>query len=898
MFAKHNLIVTIVIALLTISFLSACGPSPTPEVMVVKETVVVTATPLPPTPTQPDVSASVEREIAVSAKQGLEYQEEGLPFIYIPPDALDHDTTLRIEQVDAAPQQPDTQLAGPAFDIKLADGSLRAPIEIALPLTLSDVDPTEAEVFAAYYEDDIGWIALPSWLSEDGQMVHATLDHLTLTGSFSSPLSRNPRINLKQATPNPFTNVGWPPCFKDDLTVRVDAYDPDGKVRKVEVMFHFHTFGSELVTIGTEFVQAINGLGLVIMAGDITAAMPAAQTIVTLATAKDPGIVASQWADMGEDPDHPGVYYASMDLSRLSTCEDYFDVDAAMTGTGIKKIVAEIKVTDNSSRIKKDRIEIPVFSYEPPYAVLFEPGPGVDDIQGPQPTFRWQYENVYHSYVGRLVYARGDSLWERWWGKKVIPLEWHIEEWQPDKDLKPGEYVWGVEVSSDEWFRPENTIRSSVYHFTVASEESPAEVELDIVIAPSRGEQGELFRVSVSGLEPNGSATVWLIRPGSTTGEVLYDDVPANNAGRGRFSISSHSDMGPGIYTVYVEANESGIGGEATFELLARKVVPKATLHVEGTTVVRSEIEDDPGNVPLWWSVYRGGELYDSVGAHDVVRLNLEDYPPGEYTVVLEIDESAPAEDEHRLVPISNQVTVVVEEPIPTEGGKIAFVKGGDLWIMNPDGSDQQQVTSGVRVSFRPSWSPDGTRIAFSALPDIYIVDVDGSNLVKLTQRSRDCAAGDPSWSPDGRKIVFVDYCPMGKIAVMNIDGSSQATLADGGFPVWSPDGNRIAFAAPQGLSIISADGSGITRIVDDNVYYSSWSPDGMKLAYSGFKGIISTIGADGSGLVELVEGIAPTWSLDGSKIAFGMDKVYVMNADGTGLHAITEGGYPSWSPK
>ena len=65
---------------------------------------------------------------------------------------------------------------------------------------------------------------------------------------------------------------------------------------------------------------------------------------------------------------------------------------------------------------------------------------------------------------------------------------------------------------------------------------------------------------------------------------------------------------------------------------------------------------------------------------------------------------------------------------------------------------------------------------------------------------------------------------------------------------------------------------------------------------------------ADGSGQTRLTTdpGVdyAPTWSPDGSKIAFHSDRsgtlqVYVMNADGSGLTQLTTdptgAGYPSW---
>src|SRR5438067_13312023 len=66
--------------------------------------------------------------------------------------------------------------------------------------------------------------------------------------------------------------------------------------------------------------------------------------------------------------------------------------------------------------------------------------------------------------------------------------------------------------------------------------------------------------------------------------------------------------------------------------------------------------------------------------------------------------------------------------------GKIAFVNGSGIVVMNADGTDQINLISGTS----PSWSPDGSKIAFekgSSYDDtnIYVINADGSNLKQLT---------------------------------------------------------------------------------------------------------------------------------------------------------------------
>lgn len=54
------------------------------------------------------------------------------------------------------------------------------------------------------------------------------------------------------------------------------------------------------------------------------------------------------------------------------------------------------------------------------------------------------------------------------------------------------------------------------------------------------------------------------------------------------------------------------------------------------------------------------------------------------------------------------------------DGKRIAYIHetaagAKDVWVMNADGSNQQQVTTVGNVTAEPSWSPDGQWIAFGA---------------------------------------------------------------------------------------------------------------------------------------------------------------------------------------
>lgn len=60
-----------------------------------------------------------------------------------------------------------------------------------------------------------------------------------------------------------------------------------------------------------------------------------------------------------------------------------------------------------------------------------------------------------------------------------------------------------------------------------------------------------------------------------------------------------------------------------------------------------------------------------------------------------------------------------------------------DLYVMDIDGSNEVQITSGGGSEHRSVWSPDGRRIAFDTDVDgnleIYVMDPDGTDLARLT---------------------------------------------------------------------------------------------------------------------------------------------------------------------
>ena len=108
--------------------------------------------------------------------------------------------------------------------------------------------------------------------------------------------------------------------------------------------------------------------------------------------------------------------------------------------------------------------------------------------------------------------------------------------------------------------------------------------------------------------------------------------------------------------------------------------------------------------------------------------------------------------------------------------------------------------------------------------------------------------ADGPSWAPDGTKILF--SFGLGRwlgdvtdIYIVDANGANRVNLAQGRHkvnhsPVASPDGKRIAFASYRDdnyeIYVMDADGKNsknLTLHLDDDTC-PTWSPDGTKIAF------------------------------------------------------------------
>ena len=229
----------------------------------------------------------------------------------------------------------------------------------------------------------------------------------------------------------------------------------------------------------------------------------------------------------------------------------------------------------------------------------------------------------------------------------------------------------------------------------------------------------------------------------------------------------------------------------------------------------------------------------------------------------------------------------IAESGYAAFGAKIAFTcvheENFDICVMDADGGNEVKLTEDPGYDAEPSWSPDGNRIAFNRGHHIYVMDSDGGNLTELS------SGREPAWSPDGTKIAFTRSKALKyQIWVMDADGGNEVQLTNWGAnykPAWSPDGVRIAFVSAKRhggpeIYVMDSDGDNQVRITHDLRHKDnpSWSPDGRWIAYDEslrtWLSQIYVVEADGGGRTKRLTDSSPTkwepaWSPSGDTIAY-----------------------------
>ncbi len=173
---------------------------------------------------------------------------------------------------------------------------------------------------------------------------------------------------------------------------------------------------------------------------------------------------------------------------------------------------------------------------------------------------------------------------------------------------------------------------------------------------------------------------------------------------------------------------------------------------------------------------------------------DLYTFDPDSVMVIAQITDDAWSETAASFSPDGSRIAFVTNSP-----GSETGVQTLKIVVTNADGSNQVRLTSTPDSIWEdwPAWTPDGSKIVYSSSGDIFIINADGTDPRQLTSGpTRD---NQPAVSPDGSTIA---YQVNTDIYVMSLDGQQQRPVQETPelemIPGWFPDG-RLAYLSQQG---------------------------------------------------------------------------------------------------
>jgi len=235
------------------------------------------------------------------------------------------------------------------------------------------------------------------------------------------------------------------------------------------------------------------------------------------------------------------------------------------------------------------------------------------------------------------------------------------------------------------------------------------------------------------------------------------------------------------------------------------------------------------------------------------------------------------------------------------DGGKIAYTSnedGGsysDVWVMNNDGTNRIQLNNPSGNSMRPNYTPNSSYIYYMLQTptwDIYRMEPDGDNEEEIIGGSSEQVVGDIS--PDGTELVY--QIQGNDIWLANANGSGERKLTTDGenrnYPSFNAEGSKIVYwsnedgGSYQDIWTLTKNGnewdSTCTRqqitfedYQQEDVYFT---PSGDKIIYDsqeGGSGVddIWIIDSNGENHIQLTKEnyrqSSPCMSNDGSRVLY-----------------------------
>ena len=193
---------------------------------------------------------------------------------------------------------------------------------------------------------------------------------------------------------------------------------------------------------------------------------------------------------------------------------------------------------------------------------------------------------------------------------------------------------------------------------------------------------------------------------------------------------------------------------------------------------------------------------------------------------------------------------------VSPDGGNIVYVRQSNdimkdrqrsnLWQVSIDGKNHRPLSSGLKNSTSPRWSPDNKKLAFisndTGSQQIHLRWMDSGETAVISHLQH--SPSNLSWSPDGKWLAFT----------MNVQTSSKpiakprtkpegATWAENPITVtttqYQYDGRGIVEPAYRHVFIIPADGGSARQLTEGDYNHHgslAWSPESEHVFFSAYR--------------------------------------------------------------